>query len=642
MHSRALVVLGLLVAGLFVARHFLGEKKEERVEEIQTHLAQRALFEGLTGADFPALRAVVIDNIPRSEQMRFERDGAGRWFMVDPVHWPAELGVLKLLFDTVMNDRGVVVEDVSPAAAGLAPPTAVCNFEFEGRGSFTIEVGGPDLNDSKMYVRTQAPGKPARILRANRALQAIFERFVPDYRNKAVVREEPRNVVEIWRSGPASLPVESRAIVGPAPPDVPNPLVAVQAPFETLELHAVDAQLGWRLEAPYQAAADPQALGMVITTLCNLDVTDFLAEEITNPALFGLDRPELEVELKFIDGKRRRFQFARPPGMRQMPLETIGDLLNQQWVCKLEHKPQVFEVDPNVVLLSAGPVDVFFDRRLVRGEVANVERFELEAAGRKLVFEQPDPGRWTLTGKASNGAPLEAAATDATLVENLFVRLRQVELGDLLPNWKGAPTFVAEGFEATRFGLTTGGSFAPAMWAGQGAPPEEEPPAWLFQRDGDGIWAEAPTSLREELQRPGEAYLDRRLLDVDELRLARIELAHEGAVRAFERDPANGQWSQVGAPGEARAFALVVDRLRAIKALELVFGQGEPFVPGAADAIEVRLVAGPEPGPRGAAGFERTYTVGRGDAQGDWYLDPAGRLARLFPGLFAELEALFD
>lgn len=634
MHARALIGLGILVAVLFGLRTYLADKDAEELDELREATAARSLFQGITPEDFDQLSALVIDNVERAEQLRFERDAAGRWYMVDPVSWPAEIGVLKLLFDTVMNDRGVVVDDVTPVNAGLDPPKAVCTFVFAGKGDYQLEVGAKDLGEIKMYVRTQAPGQAPRMMRANRALEAIFDRFAPDYRSKVLVRDEARNVVRIERRGPLTLPAAGDVAIGPAAPEIPNPLVAVQKPFNTLNMQLVDGEASWLVTEPFQAVAEPQAVGMLAATLCNLDAVAFPAEALPNPALFGFDRPELEIDVHFIDGAVRRFRFARTPVVRDATVRNLADLAMSPWVCQIDDRPQVFEVDAGVVLLSAGPVDAFFDRRLARGELVNLDGFELQAAGRTLAFEQTPQG-WTVSGRTSTGELLEDRRAEKDVTENVFLRLRQAELQDVVPDWQGAPTLVAEGFRYTYFGREVGGTFAPPMWKGKGAPPEERP-GLLFKRNGDSVWATIDPELTELLRPAAEHYLDRRLFDVEELRIGAIRLEREGRELVYERDVDSGRWRRAGESEEARDFAVLVDRLRSIKALAFEFGAEPP-----AGRTVVTIEVADEPGPRGRPGFTQRYELAVGDERGDWYVAD-GLAARLYPGLGAGVEALFD
>lgn len=637
MHSRTLLILAVVVGALFVLRTQLAEDAAEREDELRQQAREQLLLEGVTAADFGDLRSLVIDNVPRSEQMRFERDSAGRWFMVDPVHWPAEVGVLKLLFDTVLGDRGVVVEDISPADAGLEPPLAICTFEFEERGTFVLEVGGPDLASTKMYARSTGPGGEARMLRVNRALEATFERFVPDYRSKVLTRDEPRNVVEIVRRGPATLPAPlASGLAGPVTAEPANPLLGMQAPFATLDLHLADDKAGWRVTQPFSAAAEPLAVGMLASTLCNLDARGFPAEAAPSLGQFGFDRPELELEVRFIDGTTREVRFARAPGMRRTALENGVALIENQWLCMLDDRPQVFEIDPSVVLLCAGPADAFFDRRIARGELTDISSVELDRAGSTITLAQTD-GAWTVSGPTAAGQRIEGRRAEDEACENVFLQLRQAELQELLPDWEGAPTFVLDAFHYTRYGQREGGTFAPPMWTGAGEPPEVRPEL-LFRRDGDDVWASVDPAVRGLLVPPAEEYLARDLVEVEELVLASIALERGGERLVFERDPATGRWARAGAAEEARDFAVLVDRLRSVRALGFAFGAELP-----GELVEVTLVADDQPGPRGAAGFELRYQLGAADADGagDWFVQD-GVQARIYPGLAAAVDALFD
>lgn len=634
MHRRGILGLLAVVGLLLLMRTWSDLRSEERAEELAVESASHALLEGLDVEDFAELRGLKIDNLTRKEQLRLERDATGRWFLTDPVAWPAELPVLRLFFETLARDRGIEVADIDAQAAGLEPPVAIAELDFGAElGKWKVEIGQPDLDGLRLYIRTTAPNGEPRLLRANRSLESVFTRFVPDYRSKSLLRLEPTEIVEVRRRGAtayASLFDEPDQI-GPLKPVRPNPLLTAQGQaFPTLDLRLVDAADGWRLEEPFRAAADPQALTMLLLTLCNLDAVAFHAEDSLDPPRFGFDDPELDVELRDANGGSHRLRFAREPDERgRAELDGRG-VLDSEWLCVLDERPTVFVVESRVVMLAAGPAEAFFDYRILRGEFSETTYCRIEAGGRRTELVQKD-GEWTVSGRSATGQELEGLAADREAVEELLLRYRQTELGDLQPGVTPAPSFVAESLFVEGGGLRRGGTFGP--------PPSSSAAPYLFQRDGDEIWVSVEPKLVDHLKVGPEHFLERRLLAVEELRLGAVELTREGQTQRFVRDVSTGRWTRAGRAEEARDFAALVDRLRSIKATGFEFGVEPAGLGVGSVSVQLELVA--EPGPRGMPASQVRFSIGQRPGA-DLYRGAEGPLALLLPGLWKGLDALFD
>lgn len=634
MHARGIIGLVLVVAVLFAMRSWMSREEAKELDELREVVASHALLEGLLPEDMPGLKRVRIDNLERGVQLTIERDSRGSWYLTDPVAWPADVSVLKLFFETLAGNSGTEARDVDPAAAGLEPPVAHAELDFgEERGTWSVDVGRADLDGQRLYIRTQAPGAEPRVLRANRSLEGIFQRFVPDYRSKAIVRIEPTDVVEVGRTGAADYPSYNSGvgIVGPGLEDVPNPLLVAQGElFPTLDLRLINGSSGWRVEQPFSGAADPQALSMLLLTLCNLDARAFKSEEALDLGRFGLDRPEVELRLSLVDHKVRRLRFARDPDERARAELDGTPPAGADWLCMVDDGPEVFVVEPKSVLLAAAPAEAFFDYRILRGDLKEASACRLEGGGRAAELVQ-EGGSWFVSGRGPGGVDYEHLPADRAVVEEVLLAFRGAELGDLLPGVEPAPSFVPETLSVKVSGLERGGTFGP--------PPAGVAADYLFRRTGDKLWAAVDPELVQLLQLGPEHFLERRLLDVEELRLASVQLSRAGRELVFRRDEATGSWQRTDQGMASMAFGLLVDRLRSIKVLEFVFDP--PDLEGAQEAgIEVTLSVAAETGPRGRPAREVVYTVWPGEDADLVLFD--GRWGKVYTGLWAGLSALFD
>ncbi|MDF1799019.1 MAG: DUF4340 domain-containing protein [Planctomycetota bacterium] len=650
MHGRTILVLVVVVGLLFAAQRWASDHAEEELQGVRDQVAQRDLLFGVTKQDFARLAKVRIDNLERTVQVTMERDSSGAWFLTDPIAWPAEVGTLNLLFETLEADRGLVSEGARRKDVGLDPPRAICELEFlpaqgaaEGQadgvvGRFRLEIGAVDLDPSRLFVAVTDPDGQERILRANRSLESIFQRFVPDYRSRAILRVDPSQVVEVRRSGPATLaapddPLAALGALGPSGARIPNPLLPPE-PFRDLEFRFASGDKGWEASTPYRGAVDPQAAAMLIVSLASLDAEGFHAEQAADLALYGFDEPELEVELVTADREVTRIAFARSLIERREALATGKPPEGSEWLCMVAGLEQVFEVDPRVVMLSSGPPDAFSDARIVRGSTAAARSLTYAAGGREVVLRRAGT-RWLVSGLTADGGRLDDLPATEERVEEFLQSLRAVELQELRPGASLAPTFVAEHVRLDVAGELRGGRFAPIV--DEAAPGK---PTLGFQRIGEELVAEVGSEVLELLRTPPENFLERQLFEIDEVRMAAVELTYQGASQRYVRDPKNGRWSLVGATEEARAFANLVDRLRSQRALSFAFTpEGQAPAP-LVDPVEVRIEVPAERGPRGASGFVSSFELSS-DPEGFDLLQGEGPRARIYPGLWSAVVALF-
>lgn len=657
MHKSATLIILILVGALFGLSKWNEQQKADDEQQIEELGQNQSLLAGIGADDFERLSSLRIDNLRNGVQVTMERDGAGTWFLTDPVAWPAEPSILNLLFATLQRSRGVEVLDVTAEAAGLEPPKAICDFTFlagdesQASGRWRIEIGDPDLDPSRLFLASTGPDGQRHILRVTRTLEATFQRFVPDYRSKKILRFKPEDIVAFQRTGAEIVSVELdlgvALVMGPAKPKVRNPLIRGEA-WEGIDMSFQSDESGWRLDVPMEGRMDPQPLSLLLRALSRLDCTGFHAESAQIPGLFGLDDPELVIDLRSADGETFHLEFARTPSEREQANNNGYDQDQAEWLCRIDGKPTVFKVTSDTVMLCSAPATVFFDYRVLRGDLAGADSFEYQAAGRSTKLERLEDGlgdsRWVVSGKTAAGKSIEQLPAATDIAEAFLAEFRQAELGDIRPEATWPSMFVPEKLAVNMFGQERGGDFAPDS--------KPDSTSYLFRRFGDKVIVEVAKRLRDLLSTGPEHFLDRRVHEYDELRISSVVLERvvQGAETAptkaqaftFERNADTGRWNQAGATEEAKDFALIVDRLRSIKAISWSLDER----PALSAPIQVTLNVPAEPGTRGRPAETVVFTVGNGQGGTDpCDLTPAidtkdrGR-ANLFPGLWEALDRL--
>ncbi len=524
------------------------------------------LFEDLTRDE---IQAFVIDNLERTVQVRFESRG-GEWWIVDPLETRADRGVIERLFEIVEHHQGLVVpaQEADPRALGFEPPRVVLDVVASRAGapvSQRIELGRRDLGERGVFARVRG-----RIVRTLTSLDTQLDKNVEDYRSRRVLELAAESVVEVHRVGRFQPALEVEPI--------------------DQSLSALREGASWRLMRPYEALLDPLAVAVLVSGAARLHVERFVEDLPPDLGRYGLDRPQVSIEIVDSLGRRNTLHLARR-GFE-------GD-----WFATREDRRAVWVVAQEDVAPLFLPVETMFDSLILRLAREEIDGLRLESPERELHLARTPRG-WTVSargaGEPSFGAP---RAADAQRVEALLARLEGAELEAFLPGLpfpEDAPR-LAVLVEAR--GHTFGGRLGPE------APDLEGRPGRLFQRHGDEVLALVGTWCEDLARTPLEALLDPRLVAIEEIYLAALRLEAEGVGVRFVRDE-RGHWRREGAQGEALELLPLLDPLLFLRAAEhLDAGSAAPLerpltvvferTDGDEQRYTLGLGAGPDGAPRG-------------------------------------------
>lgn len=532
-------------------------------EQAGEFLLELPLFEDLAREE---ISAFVIDNLERTVQVRFE-SRQGEWWITDPLETRADLGVIERLFEIVERHLGVVVapEQADPRELGLDPPRATFEVIAQRGGESVrqrIEIGRRDLGDSGLFVRVRG-----RILRTLTSLDTQLDKELVDYRSKRIIELNAESIVEIHRVGRYQPALDAEPI--------------------DLTLSALREGASWRLLQPYEAALDPMAVAFLVAGTARLQIERYVEDAPPEVARYGLDQPDISIELVDSLGRRATVQLARR-GFE-------GD-----WFATREDRRAVYTVSgeesPSLFL----PVQTMFDSLILRLAREEIDGLRLATPERELHLVRGARG-WTVSERS---AAAQAAAAprpaDAQRVDALLARLEGAELLAFLPDEAfplDAPRLAV--FVEAR-GHTFGGRLGPEALDLEGRP------ARIFQRHGDEVLALVGPWLAELAATPLEALLDPRLVTVEEIYLSALRIEGAGALSRFVRDE-RGRWSRAGEDAEALELLPLLDPLLFLRAAEhLDAGASVPLeqplrvVFEHADGREVAYTLGLGAGPDGA------------------------------------------
>jgi hypothetical protein len=504
--KRTLFVLMALVAGLA----FLRLQRARETARGGPELGEFPLRPELVAARVRALR---VEHLERSFQIKFERDAAGRWFLTDPVSYPAQAALVRTLLTTLEGARGEPAPEADPAQVGLAPPQVVIEctqVAAEPGGAekkLRVELGGLDLDSSRIYARVpDHPGAAAGgcdVFRTTRVLANTLERFPDDYRERRATSLPAEDVVALRRRGQVYLAEEGRRV--------------------DLLFDALLGPDGWKRVGLPTVSLDPTAMALFVRGATELAIERFADDSPQDLAPWGLAEPAFTLELELVAGESVTLLFGSRTASADAP---VGE---QTWYCQRQDYAHVWEVRTRDVELLTRPSELFFDQLVVRALRTDVGRLELEGGGtrRVLAREKEAWNVWEHSADASGGPP--GTPGNAGAIEEALALLERVQLAEHLPLEPFEPcdppcSFALVLRDGTRSGGALGRRTRDPKTAAEGR---------QFLRLGDEVVALIDERVLELCQRPLDDFRSRRVHQLQESLVRAIELEHGGRTYSF-------------------------------------------------------------------------------------------------------------
>lgn len=557
MHLRTILALLLLVGALALVWW--------RRAEPTLPTTGRPLFPGVETDRVVALR---VESLERGTIVKLERDEAGRWFLTDPLAYPANAGLVDAALQVVRRNEAIEVPGADAEALGLDPPRGILEVtERIGRTGeeerrTRVELGALDVDSRLVFARSNGA-----VVSTRRNLDNLFDRSPDDWRSRSAVDLRPEDAVALRRSGRLRF-------------DAAFPPAAARDAEDDLTLAAEmgASAVDWMASEPVRVALDPQAVGLLARGFAYLDVLAFHDDSLDDLSSYGLDDPLMRFELTTVDGRSEALLFGIRPEERAS-LGTSPDLDSVLWLCMREGGRFVWEVGSRDVRLLASPLGNLLDYRLAHGRREDYRRVRLEGAAGVVLLEREGSG-WTVSDGAGAARP-----ADAGRVEDVLLAIESAELLEWLPGQElGARsgTWEVEGADGTIQGGELGAPFA--IEDG-----ERSARGVCLRRRGEEAVFLAPEDVSALLElRAGEL---RSLLvhAVDERTLAALEVSGPGGAPVrWERD-STGRWERADRPGvEATELWDLLDPLLNLRATRWLEAPAAAELTGTVDVHLVR------------------------------------------------------
>lgn len=597
MRRGTLVFLVLLVAGLF----FLARAKRREEAGGGPALGVYPLRPELVLERVKSLR---IEHLERGLQIKCERDALGRWYLTDPVEYPAQSALVRTLLQFLVDARGEPLRDVPLGELGLDPPRVVVECvqaEEQGERVLRFELGALDHDSSRVLARI--PGHPAaqaegtEVFATTRAILNTLERNPDDYRDARATGLLAQEIVSVRRSGLVYL-AEERGYV-------------------SLDFEALAGPDGWKTTRSPVVTLAPDAMGLFARGATDLVIERFVDDAPRDYARYGLESPAFTVELETAAGQKTRLAFGLAPGAGD---HDVGE---HTWFCRRDDYGHVWEVRTRDVELLTRPASLFFEQSLVRVLREDVVRLELLGGGATRVLERVKDG-WEVRELAGEEADARYPAETAE-VEAALGTLERAQLAEHLRE-PFEPETPATGFmlQLTN-GARLGGRIGRAT-----RDPKSGAEGRQFLRDGDELVAVLGDDVAELCLAPADRFRSKKVHQHLESLVRLVELTRGDTSYAFLND-GNNRWTTRGTTLAApEAFQLALDPLLNLAARRWLD-------PGEEDAPEELLAVRIAP----LQGEPTNVTFARSPSGAILCLRSTGERAEVDPALVERLLGLF-
>lgn len=535
------------------------------------------LFEGI---EVSRVQSIRVDNSERGLNVKLERDADGRWFLTDPIAYPADEALMRLLLEIITSNQCTPVPELErdADALGLERPRVILEIEEvlpEGPRRQRIEVGSVDFDGERVNVRVRG-----QMLRTPRNLDSTLQRDLPDYRSRRALELYPAASVQVLREGEIFLELAQPAI--------------------DLRFLAINEGQTWRATQPVAAAVDPAVMHSLLAAAAGLQVDSFFDDNPTDLEPYGLHNPNLRLEVLTVNGETQTLLLSR-------------DLPGGVWYCMREGFPHVWTVSEFKALPFCVPFEVLLDRRLVRALRDDVLGLRLESSERSLRLWREGEDWLVAQGPAGTRELSSGVPADVQMVGEILGRLEREELMDFLVGESFEPAPGAERLIVETIQGEQGGAFG-AIEPGRLSVGGGE--LRRFRRRGDRAVSLVSADLIELVDKTLPELKSLKLLKVEEREIERLRFARADQALEYERDR-RGIWVPVGSLEEAQELYLILDQLLFLRAEENLGAVTQPLE----DVIEVRLTT-----QRGVSLELELGRLAQGDAAA---VDLAGQRARL-------------
>ena len=338
-------ILAAVLALLFAYVYFYEIKGEKKREEAEEKAKKLFPFEEKDIAQ------IDLNNPEGKLSLQKNKDG---WKLLKPVEAKADKASCDSLagdLASVKVDRTLEEPNINWKNFGLDPAAIQLTVKLNDGKTHELELGEKDFSSSSVFARI--PGQNKVLVLASTLLQSDANKKVIEFRDKSVL--------EFQR----------------------DQLKALDVVRKDKEFKFEKSGDDWLIKKPFDGRGDNSEINSVLSDLEFAKVEDFVSPPLEEPKKYGLDKPEVRVDLFLGDNRARKTLL-------------IGNKVDNNYYAKDESRDVVFKVKEDLFKkLDIDPQKVR-DKKLVRFDRSNLKQIDIKLTDKFFSFSHGSDDKWRL------------------------------------------------------------------------------------------------------------------------------------------------------------------------------------------------------------------------------------------------------
>ena len=337
-----IVAACFLALGLYVYFYEIrGEKKREEASEKEKKVFQ-----------FEQKDIASITIKAGNEEFELQKD-KDAWKLTKPIETKADKSAvdsIALDLASAKIDRNIDEQNIDLKKYGLNPPAVKLSAKLNDGKSYGIELGEKDFTDFSIFARIPGQNK---ILVLPSSLLASTNKKLFDLRDKTVIEFQRDQVKEMT--------------------------VAVKGKEYSFEKNGED----WMIKKPFQSRGDRSEISSIVGDLELAKVEEFVQSPESNLRVYGLEKPEIRVDLFLADNRARKTLL-------------VGKKVDNAYFAKDETREPVFKIKEDLYKkLNFDPQKVR-DKKVVRLERGDINQIDIKLQDKSFAFSKGADEKWKI------------------------------------------------------------------------------------------------------------------------------------------------------------------------------------------------------------------------------------------------------
>jgi len=481
-----LVVLALGTFIVFVERQ--GDSTEERIE--QARKAFQLPINQVNG--FTLQRGDLVVRCEREE---------GEWYIRTPISARADSGLIdRMLYGLQRIQKGEVItahdrrlRDMTLVDYALDNPQIRMDLQMDGPG-MQLLIGRKAPLDSSVYVMEKGHDD---VLAVDALLLNIIPSTMDELRDKALFAGEHRRVRRL----------------------------GIRRADGYLQL-AKDDNGKWSIQQPFIARANQKAVHEFIDVLLSMRIRDFIADDVTEPAAFGVNDEAIQVSVWANGDEAGRILLLG---------NTVPDY-DDEIYAKWKNEPTLYAIPSVITNLVTVEIDALRDPHLIAMTPSEITDVQIRKEDRMLKLQKQADETWLIT------EPVRERA-DKGRIEGLLYAWASARVTFFLPQ-----TMTNEHLSAPRqsweVALTVDGSNFPERILSSEALQADirvskigqDSKTVMAEIEAEGLQCMIDGQVLDYLSVDPLFYRSRRVLNLDESGIRRVMLLRKGQEQSVSRE----------------------------------------------------------------------------------------------------------